>query len=99
MSVKPSGAIGVRGRQRILVIEDDPTMRRVLKDNFEFSGFEVRVAADGRDGLRVALQAATDIILLDVMLPLLSGFDLCRRIRSAGLATPIILLTAKSQES
>jgi DNA-binding response OmpR family regulator len=87
-------------RERVLIIEDDPTMTRVLKDNFEFSGFQVSTAADGRRGLEAALATPPpDLIVLDVMLPELNGFDVCRRIRQQKLATPIVMLTAKSQEA
>ncbi|MEY2880923.1 MAG: hypothetical protein RLZZ15_3303 [Verrucomicrobiota bacterium] len=86
-------------RDKILIIEDDPTMQRVLRDNFEFSGCEVRLVGDGAKALAAVAEFAPDLILLDVMLPGASGFDLCRRIRHDGLATPIIMLTAKSQES
>jgi DNA-binding response OmpR family regulator len=85
--------------ERILIIEDDPTMQRVLKDNFEFSGYAVRTAADGAEGIRAVFEAKPDLIILDIMLPRVSGFDVCRRIRQDGLTTPIIMLTAKSQES
>ena len=85
--------------EKILIIEDDPTMQRVLKDNFEFSGFEVRTAGDGAAGVRAVFETKPDLILLDIMLPQVSGFDVCRRIRKEGLATPIIMLTAKNQES
>ena len=84
---------------KILIIEDDPTMQRVLKDNFEFSGYEVRTAADGAEGIRAAFEAKPDLIILDIMLPRVNGFDVCRRLRKEGLTTPIIMLTAKSQES
>ncbi len=84
---------------RILIIEDDPTMQRVLRDNFEFSGYTVRVAADGSQGLAELARAQPDLILLDIMLPHVSGFDVCRRIRGDGLTIPIIILTAKNQET
>jgi DNA-binding response OmpR family regulator len=86
-------------RDKILIIEDDPTMQRVLRDNFEFSGCEVRVAADGAQGLETVFEWKPDLIILDIMLPRVNGFDVCRRIRKEGLAIPIIMLTAKSQES
>ena len=85
--------------ETILIIEDDPTMLRVLKDNFEFSGFTVRTAADGEEGLEAALNGGTDLILLDIMLPKINGYELCRLIRGEGLEMPIIMLTAKGQES
>lgn len=84
---------------RILIIEDDPTMQEALRDNFEFGGHTVHVASDGRAGLKAALALQPDLILLDIMLPGISGFDVCRRIRGEGLTIPIIMLTAKSQES
>jgi len=83
----------------VLVIEDDPTMRRVLKDNFEFSGYTVHTAGDGQKGLQAVFDLKPDLIILDIMLPLLNGYDLCRRVRKNGLAIPIIMLTAKGQES
>lgn len=94
LNVARSGNAG-----RILIIEDDPTMQEILRDNFEFSGATVQVAADGRAGLKAVLAWQPDLILLDIMLPGINGFDLCRRIRREGLTTPIIMLTAKSQES
>jgi DNA-binding response OmpR family regulator len=84
---------------KILIIEDDPTMQRVLKDNFEFSGYDVRVVSDGAAAIETVFAQEPDVILLDIMLPRVNGFDVCRRIRKEGLATPIIMLTAKSQES
>jgi DNA-binding response OmpR family regulator len=84
---------------KILIIEDDPTMQEALRDNFEFGGYTVQVADDGRTGLKCVLAQAPDLILLDIMLPGINGFDLCRRVRSEGLTMPIIMLTAKSQES
>ncbi len=85
--------------EKVLIIEDDPTLQRVLKDNFEFHGYDVRVAPDGRKGVQAVFDFKPDLILLDIMLPEVNGFDVCRRIRKEGLATPIIMLTAKSQES
>ena len=86
-------------RQTILIIEDDPTMQRVLKDNFEFSGYEARTVADGGQAIQAIFDSKPDLIVLDIMLPRINGFDICRRIRKEGLTTPIIMLTAKSQES
>ena len=102
MSVK-SSALNVErsggGADKILIIEDDPTMQEILRDNFEFAGCTVHLAADGRAGLAAVFACQPDLILLDIMLPGINGFDLCRRIRSEGLTIPIIMLTAKSQES
>lgn len=82
----------------ILIIEDEPAMRLGLKDNLEFEGYHVDWAGDGEEGLTKILDASYDLVLLDVMLPKLSGFDVCKRVRKQGLQTPIILLTAKGEE-
>jgi DNA-binding response OmpR family regulator len=85
--------------EAILIVEDDPTMLRVLKDNFEFKGYLVRTAADGEAGLQAALDHKPDLIILDIMLPTVNGYEVCRLVRKEGLDTPIIMLTAKGQES
>lgn len=85
--------------ETVLIIEDDPTMLRVLKDNFEYSGFAVKTAGDGERGLRAALAGTIDLIVLDIMLPGINGYEICRRVRQKGLDMPIIMLTAKGQES
>jgi DNA-binding response OmpR family regulator len=83
----------------ILIVEDDPTLRRGLKDNFEFEGYQVRTAADGEKGLELACNARCDLILLDIMLPGVNGYEICRLVRQEKLTMPIIMLTAKGQES
>jgi DNA-binding response OmpR family regulator len=83
----------------ILIIEDDATLLRVLKDNFEFVGYNVQTAIDGKRGLKTLLDSRPDLVLLDIMLPEINGFDLCRRVRSEGFTSPIIMLTAKGHES
>jgi DNA-binding response OmpR family regulator len=83
----------------ILIVEDDPTMLRVLKDNFEFKGYKVLTASDGEKGLEAALNAKPDLILLDIMLPKINGYEICRLIREQKLDMPIIMLTAKGEES
>jgi len=85
--------------ETVLIIEDDPTMLRGLKDNFEFEGHCVATAADGQKGLEAALEAKPDLIVLDIMLPKINGYEICRLIRREGLGMPIIMLTAKGQES
>jgi DNA-binding response OmpR family regulator len=70
-----------------------------LKDNFEFKGYKVLTAADGEKGLKAALNSKPDLILLDIMLPKINGYEICRLIREEKLATPIIMLTAKGEES
>ena len=81
-------------RPRLLLIEDEEPIRVGLTDLFVFHGFEVQSAADGPTGLRLALSGTFDLILLDVMLPGLNGFDICNRVRAVDRAQPIILLTA-----
>ncbi|MDP6047498.1 MAG: response regulator transcription factor [Phycisphaerae bacterium] len=74
-------------------------MLRGLSDNFRFEGYAVRTADDGEKGLAAALDSSLDLILLDIMLPKVNGYEICRRIRAEGLDMPIIMLTAKGQES
>jgi len=83
----------------ILIIEDDPTMLRALKDNFEFKSYRVLTAVDGEEGLNSALNEKPDLILLDIMLPKINGYEVCRLIRKEKLDMPIIMLTAKGEES
>jgi DNA-binding response OmpR family regulator len=83
----------------VLIIEDDPTMLRGLKDNFEFKGYHVLTATDGEQGLNAALNAKPDLIVLDIMLPKINGYEVCRLIRQEHLDMPIIMLTAKGEES
>jgi DNA-binding response OmpR family regulator len=84
--------------KKILIVEDEPDMVRGLKDNLEFEGFGVDTAMDGDTGLQKVLHSEYDLILLDVMLPGISGFDICKTARKQGINTPIILLTAKGEE-
>ena len=83
---------------KILIIEDEPNMRLGLKDNLEFEGYEVDFNEDGEAGLKNILEGNYDLVLLDVMLPKMSGFDVCRSVRKKGNTVPIILLTAKGEE-
>ncbi len=83
----------------ILIVEDDPAMLRGLEDNFAFEGYRVLTAADGRRGYEIAVSETPDLVVLDVMLPHLNGYEACRRIRRRGLSMPIIMLTAKGDES
>jgi DNA-binding response OmpR family regulator len=82
----------------LLVIEDDPVLLRGLKDNFEAQGYQVRTAKDGQKGLDALLTAPPDLLLLDLMLPKVNGYEICRTARSRQLDMPIIMLTAKGQE-
>jgi DNA-binding response OmpR family regulator len=83
---------------KILIVEDEPNMRLGLKDNLEFEGYAVELADNGTQGLGLILSKSYDLILLDVMLPGMSGLDVCKKTREKGLATPILILTAKSEE-
>ncbi len=83
----------------VLIIEDDPTLLRGLKDNFEFEGCRVHTAVDGDAGLKQALALQPDLIVLDLMLPQINGYEICRFLRQEKLAMPILMLTAKAQES
>ncbi|MHC4098346.1 MAG: response regulator transcription factor, partial [Planctomycetota bacterium] len=85
--------------ETVLIIEDDSTMLRGLKDNFEFKGYSVLTAADGEEGLNTALNKTPDLIILDIMLPKINGYEICRLIRKENLEMPIIMLTAKGEES
>lgn len=82
----------------ILIIEDEAKMREGLKDNLEFEGYKVSEAADGEEGLNKIKENIYDVILLDVMMPKLSGFDVCKQARIAGISSPIMMLTAKGEE-
>lgn len=82
----------------ILIVEDEPSMLMGLKDNLEFERYEVDVADDGAIGLGKILENKYSLVLLDVMLPKISGFDICKQVRKKGISTPIILLTARGEE-
>lgn len=82
----------------ILVVEDEPAMQLGLKDNLELESYTVDIADDGHSGLEKIKSNHYDLVLLDVMLPKLSGFDVCKSARAAGISTPIILLTARGEE-
>ncbi len=83
---------------RILIIEDEPALLRGLADTFTARGCEVLTAADGETGLRLALSSEPDLVLLDIMLPKINGYEICRAMREHALDTPVIMLTAKGQE-
>jgi len=85
--------------ETVLIVEDDATMLRGLKDNFEFKGYRVLIAVDGEEGLNTALNKKPDLIILDIMLPEINGYEVCRLIRKENLNMPIIMLTAKGEES
>jgi two-component system response regulator RegX3 len=83
---------------RILIVEDEPAIRNGLMDVMVFHGYEVESSADGEDGLRMALSGTYDLILLDVMLPGIDGFEICDRVRVHDRYQPIIMLTAKTSD-
>ncbi len=83
---------------KILIAEDEPHMRLGLKDNLEFESYEVELAKDGQEALQKATRLPFDLIILDVMMPELSGFDVCKQLRKKEIDTPIIFLTAKGEE-
>jgi DNA-binding response OmpR family regulator len=82
----------------VLLIEDDPALLRGLSDNFEAQKYCVHRARNGREGLAIALANPPDLLVLDLMLPQLNGYEICRALRARGLDMPIIMLTAKGQE-
>ncbi|HEX8774699.1 MAG TPA: response regulator transcription factor [Pyrinomonadaceae bacterium] len=84
--------------RKVLVVEDDQAMAIALRDGFEYEGYAVTVARDGTAGLRLASEKGVDLVILDVMLPKMSGLDVCKQLRSTGNGTPIIMLTARGQE-
>ena len=83
---------------RVLIVEDDEAMATALRDGFSFEGYEVSVARDGAAGLKMAIEGSPDVVILDVMLPKMSGLDVCKEIRRTGSSVPIIMLTARGQE-
>ena len=84
-------------KARILLIEDDESLRRGLQDNLEAQGWTVRVESDGEAGYEQCLSWQADLILLDIMLPKVNGYEICRSLRLEGILVPIIMLTAKGQ--
>jgi DNA-binding response OmpR family regulator len=84
---------------RILVVEDDLAILRGLKDNFASEGYDVLVAEDGAEGYRLAREENPDLIVLDLMLPALSGYEICRKLRDEGDSVLILMLTARGEEA
>jgi len=83
---------------RILIIEDEESILMALEDNLRLEGYEVASAVDGKKGLSIARSQKFDLIILDIMLPKMDGFDVCKHMRKEGINIPILMLTAKSQE-
>jgi len=84
--------------EKILIIEDDKTILMGLKDDLEFEGFKVSSAMDGKEGLKKALDGNFHLIILDILLPGLNGFEVCKKLRDLGIDTPILMLTAAKTE-
>jgi len=83
---------------RILIVDDEPAMVRGLEDNLRFEGYETLAAANGQDGLALALREGPDLILLDIMMPRMSGWEVLRALRQKGVDVPVIMLTARGEE-
>jgi DNA-binding response OmpR family regulator len=83
---------------KILIVEDEPNMVAGLRDNFEFEGYQVITASDGVSGLEKALHDSPDLVLLDVMMPRMSGLDVCKQLKQKRPSIPVIMLTARGQE-
>ncbi len=99
MSHQLSTLAAAGARRRILVIEDEPDLVRGLRDALEFEGFEVISSGLGREGVRLLRERGPDLVLLDLMLPDANGFSVCEEIRSTHPLVPVIMLTARSQET
>mgnify|MGYP003351855212 CR=1 FL=1 len=84
---------------RVLIVEDDETLSVALRDGFEYEGYSVLIAADGKVGLEMATRRSPDVIIADIMLPVESGFDLCDQLRKKLIDIPIVFLSARSAES
>lgn len=84
---------------RILVVEDDPAILRGLADNLRYESYEVMTAADGEAGFQLFREQKPDLIILDLMLPRMSGYELCRALRAERVMTPILMLTARGEEA
>ena len=98
MSTKINSPNGSERKTRILIVEDEPAMVQGLRDNFEYEGYEVISAADGMDGLNRAIADQPDLVVLDVMMPKMSGLDVCKQLKARKPSMPIIMLTARGQE-
>ena len=83
---------------RILIADDEPEIVRGLEDNLRFEGYQTVSATNGQDAIALALSDAPDLVLLDVMMPRMSGWDVCRELRRRGVDVPVIMLTARGAE-
>lgn len=85
-------------KKKILIVEDDEAIRMAIEENLKFAGYEVIASGDGKEGFRLARDGKLDLILLDIMLPGMSGYEICRRLRDVGKNMPVIMLTARGEE-
>ena len=93
-----SGMTRVSDARHVLVVEDEPQMRAMLTDNLEFEGYRVTAVATGEEAMTIFSRHAFSLLLVDVMLPGMSGFEVCERLRGLGTHVPIIMLTARTHE-
>jgi DNA-binding response OmpR family regulator len=84
---------------RVLIVDDEPEIVRGIEDNLRFEGYQTLAATNGETGLALACQEAPDLILLDIMMPRVSGWDVCRELRRRGIDVPVIMLTARAEEA
>jgi DNA-binding response OmpR family regulator len=84
---------------RVLIVDDEPEIVRGIEDNLRFEGYQTLAATNGETGLALACQEAPDLILLDIMMPRVSGWDVCRELRRRGIDVPVIMLTARAEET
>jgi len=92
-------AAPAQAKAKILIVEDDVAIAYGLERNLRFEGYDVQVAVDGERGLKCAIDGRPDLIVLDIMLPKVSGYEICETLRKNGITTPIIFLSAKTRES
>ncbi len=97
-AVPPALVPGGVNTAKILIVEDEPNMVAGLRDNLEYEGYSVISATDGKDGLERALQESPDLVLLDVMMPRMSGLEVCKQLKAKRPSIPVIMLTARGQE-
>jgi len=98
MTSSGSAKTGATDLEKILIIEDDKAILAGLERNLKYEGFEVATASDGERGLELAVNGDHDLIVLDIMLPKVSGFDICRLLKQSKIDTPVIILSAKGRE-
>ena len=94
-----AAATATAAPRSVLVVEDEEQMRTMLEDNLQFDGYRVTAVSSGEDALSELERQSYSLVLLDVRLPGISGFDVCRRLRSRGTRVPVIMLTARTQEA